>query len=280
MDEHGQPVAESNGQARTSPPSSPRQSQRSSLRVWRVVALLLAAVGLFLIWLIVIHRNIPLIKISAIQATMNGALVRVAGKATGDAHAFRETGKVHSVRFTVNDGTGDLAVMAYGKQAEQMALFDRIPHAGDTVEITGSLSSGANNNISLRLQSGDGLKLQRAEKMIPPLARVTNVEAGTQVVISGAVTRVVAPRSGSHAPYVVTVCAAPAERQFVIWPNVFDGLAAHDHLVLGATIRAKVTAERFKDEIQFKLSRAVDLEVLPAPAAPLATNAVLKTATP
>lgn len=291
MDEQMQPVAEASAQeincaqcgryvgplARC-PHCGARQPQRISLRVLRIGALLLATVGLFLLWLMAIHREIPLIKIADIQPTMNFALVRVAGQATGDARSFREAGKLRSVRFSVNDGTGELAVMAYGKQAEQLALFDRIPRAGDTLEVTGSLNVGADENVSLRLQSGDALKLKRVEKVTPPLADVKNVTEGAQALITGAVTRVVAPRTGSRAPYVVTVRDASEERQLVIWSSVFEKIANHERLVPGAQIRAQVTAENYKGKLQLKLGRATELEIVTPVAA--TTNAPTGAGTP
>lgn len=291
MDEQGQPIAELHAQEITCPhcgryvgplPRCPhcgaRQPQRLSLRVLRLAALLLAAVGLCLLWRMAINREIPLIKISGIQPPMNFALVRVAGKATGDARTFREAGKIRSLRFSINDGTGDLVINAYGKSAEQMALFDRIPRADDAVEVAGSLTVGADENVSLRLQSGEALKLKRAEKAMLPVAHVTNVVEGAEVLITGAVTRVVAPRPGSRAPYVVTVRDASEERQLVIWSSVFEKITNHDRLVPGAAVRAQVTAEVCKGKMQLKLGRAVDLEVLPA--APVITNVLPEAAKP
>lgn len=279
MDEQGKPIAGSNVQEITCPqcgryvgPLSrcphcgARQPQRVSLRVLRIAALLLATVGLFLLWLMAINRDIPLIKIADIQPTMNFALIRVAGQATGDARTFRESGKIRSLRFTVNDGTGDLSINAYGKQAEQMALFDRIPRAGDSVEVAGSLTVGADENVSLRMQSGDALKLKRAVKEAPALPDVKGASEGAQAMVTGAVTRVIAPRSGSRAPFVVTVRDATEERQLVIWSSVFEKIANHDQIIPGASIRAKVTAETYKGKTQLKLGRAQDLELAPAPA--------------
>ena len=289
MDEQSKPGAESHVQEITCPqcgryvgplPRCPhcgaRQPQRVSLRVLRLAAMLLATVGLALLWLMCIHREIPLIKISDIQPTMNFALVRVAGQAAGDARTFREAGKIRSLRFTLNDGTGDLPVNAYGKAAEQMALYDRIPHAGDPVEVTGSLTVSADENVSLRIQSSEALKLQRAAKVMPPLADVKNVTEGAQALVTGAVTRVIAPRSGSRAPYVITVRDATEERQLVIFSSVFEKIAAHEKLVPGAAIRAKVTAETYKGQKQLKLGRAADMEILQ----PATTNVAPEAAKP
>ncbi len=184
MDEPGKPVAESNAQEGTHPPRSGRYisllARCRSPRALRFAALLLVMVGLFLLWLLATHRAPPLVQIAGIQPAMNGALVRVAGQATGDARTFREAGQLRSLRFTVNDGTGELSVSAYGKQAEQMALFDRIPRAGDSLEVAGSLSPGADGNITLRIQSGDALKLKRAVKTAAPLGGIRGTPEGTR----------------------------------------------------------------------------------------------------
>jgi hypothetical protein len=292
MDESGTPVAASKAQEITCPQCGryvgplarcphcgARQPQRIGPRALRIAVLLLATAGLFLLWLLAIHRAPPLVKIADIQPTMNFALVRVAGKAAGEARTFREAGKLRSVRFTVNDGTGDLSVSAYGKQAEQLALFDRIPRAGDVLEVAGILSVDADKNVSLRLQSGDALKLQRAEKTLPALPDVKGVPEGGQVLVTGTVTRVIAPRPGSRAPYVVTVRDAAGEQQFVIWAGVFEQHAGRERLVTGAAIRAQVTAENYKGKLQLKLGRAADLELVMPAAAP-ATNAAPKAAGP
>ena len=260
MDEQDKPVAEADEQERSS-------TQRIILRILSGAALLMALLGLALFWPIWFPHTVPLIKIAELKPAMNFALVRVAGKAAGNAQTFREGGQLRSLRFTVDDGTGALAVNAYGKPAEQMALFDRIPRAGDAVEVAGSLSIVANAGVSLRFQSGDAFKLRRAEKVTPPLADGRNVTEGSQALLTGAVTRVIAPRTGSDAPYVLTVRDAIGERQLAIHASVFAKIAAHDRLVPGAFIRATVTAENEQGKLMLTLGRAADLELAPPPAA-------------
>jgi hypothetical protein len=255
MDDQDQPVVKT-------------PAQKVSLRAWGIAAVQLAILGLALFCLMPFHRDGSLIKIADLQPAMNGALIRVAGQATGDARTFREAGQLRSLRFTVDDGTGKLAVMADGEQAAQMALFDRIPRAGDTLEVAGRLSIGADGRSTLHLQSGDALKLRRAEKGAPPMAAAQGLADGGQALVTGTVTRVIAPRSGSRAPYVVTVRDAAGERPLIIGSGVFEQIAGHDRLVPGAAIRAQLTAEKYEGKLQLTLDRPADLEFTTPPAAP------------
>ena len=254
MDEQGQTVARA-------------PAQKISLRAWGIAAVLLATAGLCLLGRLALHHDFPLLQIADLQPALNGALIRVSGRANGDARTFREAGQIRSLRFTVADGTGELAVLADGKQAAQMALFDRIPRAGDALVVAGRLSCGADGHSILHMQSGDALKLRRAEKGAPPMAAAQGLADGGQALVTGAVVRVIAPRSGSRAPYVVTVRDAAGERPLVIGSGVFEQIAGHDRLVPGAAIRAQVMAEKYEGKLQLTLGRAADLEFAAPPAA-------------
>jgi hypothetical protein len=259
MDEQGQTVAKA-------------PAQKVSLRAWAIAAGLLATAALCLLGRMALHHDFPLLKIADLRPALDGALIRVAGQATGDARTFREAGQLRSLSFTVDDGTGELAVVADGQQAAQMALFDRIPRAGDTLEVAGRLSIGAEGHNALHLQSGDALKLRRAEKGKSPMTATQGLADGAQAQVTGIVTRVIAPRSGSRAPYVVTVRDAAGERPLIIGSGVFEQIAGHDRLVPGAAIRARVTAEKYEGQLQLTLGHAADLEFATPPAAP-PTNA-------
>lgn len=149
-----------------------RRTQRILRHLLCGTALLVALLGLALLGLRWWPHALPLSQLGDLRPAMDFTLIRIAGHATGDAQAIREAGLLRSVRFTVVDGTGALAVSAEGKQAEQLALFDRIPRAGDSLEVVGRLSMGADETPTLRIQTGDALKLKRAVKTSPPLAGV------------------------------------------------------------------------------------------------------------
>ena len=127
-------------------------------------------------------------------------------------------------------------------------------------------SDNSANTVTIQLQSGDAFKLRRAEKVTPPLAVGRNVTEGSQALLTGAVTRVIAPRTGSDAPYVITVRDAIGERQLGIRSSVFAKIAAHDRLVPGAVIRATVTAENEQGKLMLTLGRAADMKLAPSTA--------------
>lgn len=218
-----------------------------------------------LLWFLFQHRAIPLMTISAVQPAMHSALIRVAGKVVADTHVSRAAGKISDLRFLVNDGTGELAVTAQAKQAQQMAVWDRVPRAGDLVEVSGVVTVGTENKPALCLRSIEALKLQRAGRAAPQLGGASGMAEGTRLTVSGVVTRVVAPRTGSQAPTVVSLRDGAEERQVVIAPNVLEQVPARDRLAPGLAVRVQATAESHRGKLQLTVEYAQDFEVLAVP---------------
>ena len=134
-----------------------------SVRVFRYAALGLGTIGLGLLYLMAIHRELPVVKIGEIKPTMNFAYVRVVGTVAGDPRIFKEVGKVRSLRFTVDDGTGEISVTAFRSQAEDLVDQHKVPASGDRVEVAGALSITADDDVVMRLQVPEHLILTRAE---------------------------------------------------------------------------------------------------------------------
>ena len=245
-----------------------RRTQRILRHLLCGTALLVALLGIALLALRWWPHSLPLSKLGELRPAMDFTLIRIAGHATGDARVFREAGQLRSVRFTVVDGTGSLSVSAENEQAKQLALFDRIPRAGDSLEVVGRLSMGADEPPTLRIQTGDALKLRRAEKGAPPMAAAHGLAEGAQALLTGTIVRFIVPRLGSEAPLVFSVREASGERQFLIWVDVYEQIADRDRLVPGTAIRARVTNTTFQGQLQLKLGRAADLEFITPPAAP------------
>ena len=106
---------------------------------FRDVALVLGTLGLGLLYLTAIHREAPTVKIGEIRPSMNFSAVRVVGKVSTDARVFKEGDRVQTLRFTVDDGTGEVVIQAYKAQAQ--AVVDRygLPREGDSVDVSGRL---------------------------------------------------------------------------------------------------------------------------------------------
>ncbi|MCE9615460.1 MAG: hypothetical protein K8T26_14410 [Lentisphaerae bacterium] len=237
-----------------------RISGRLSVRLFRYAAVLLSTVGLGLLYLMAIRREIPLVQVGALSPTMNFAYVRVAGTVAGDARVSRDGNRVRSVRFIVDDGTGEIPVTAYGAKGQALLSGGRLPHDGDHAEVTGSLNVSA-DRVALYLQSPEHLVIQRAEAPPARLADLTPAQRGQAVAITGHVTHVSPPKTGSKQPWSVGVSDGSATRDLVLWPDVYAALANAAALTPGAGIRVRVSIGTYRDRLQLRVETAADLQV-------------------
>ncbi len=128
------------------------------LRRLRTAALLLAVAGLALLLLMARHKELPLIKAGEITPMMNFASGRLIGTVVKNPYVGRSTNRVEYLSFLVDDGSGQLRVVADGRVALQMAEKQLIPGKGDSVEIAGTLNVAADGNVKLRVQSAEQVK--------------------------------------------------------------------------------------------------------------------------
>jgi DNA/RNA endonuclease YhcR with UshA esterase domain len=233
---------------------------RMSLRVFRYAALILATAGLGLLYLMATHRAIPLVRVADIKPTMNFAYVRVAGTVTGDARIFKEGERARSLRFMVDDGTGEIQVSAYQAQARKLVDADRVPRLGDRVEVSGSLGIGPNDDMILRLQVADQLALTRAAMPTTPLGDIDEGMIGTSLMIEGRITRVAAPAGQSRAPWTVTVDDGTGRQEITFWEDIYAEIRDKILLIAGTPVSARVDVRSYRGKLQLALSRGADLE--------------------
>lgn len=122
-------------------------------------SVLLAILGLFFLHLMAVHSEVPVIRISEITPMMNFGLVRIKGVVEKDAFIRKKKGQADSVSFPVNDGTGQLRVVAYDQVARKLVNADLVPKGKASVELTGSLNVSADGNSRLVLRSVDELRV-------------------------------------------------------------------------------------------------------------------------
>jgi DNA/RNA endonuclease YhcR with UshA esterase domain len=234
--------------------------KRLSIRVFRYAALLLGTVGLGLLWLMATHREIPLVKVESIKPTMNMAYVRIAGTISGDARIFKEGEHVRSLRFMVDDGSGEMSVNAYRAQAQALVDQDRVPRSGDHVELAGSLGIMGDDQVVMRLQVPEQLVLTRAEMPVTALKDISQDLVGNSLMIEGTLAKVSPPREGSKAPWTIAVKDASDQREIMFWADVYDEIRDKILLQPGTAIRARVGVKTYRDELQLSLARGADLE--------------------
>lgn len=245
----------------------PQVKRPLRVRVLQIASLVLAIVGLGLLYLYSTHRDIPLIRVADITPTMNFAYVRIAGEVTRDAYVFDSGGVV----FNMNDGSGEIAVMGGRAQAEALENAGKLPRRGDRVDVAGSLSVSADQEPKIRMQSADQLILRRkqfARPAAPALARIrlsdiTAAQKGDQVTAIGTIKSISVPPPGSKAPYVLTLEEDGAELDVIFWDKVFQGLERKLPSI-GKTISARGRVDVYKEAVQLKVWEAGDLREISA----------------
>lgn len=244
------------------PVYGPQVKRPLRVRVLKIASLVLAFAGLVLLYFYSVNRGIPLVKVGDVTPTMNFAYVRVAGDVSRDAYIFKSGGFV----FNLYDGTGEVAIMGSRTQAELLKNENRLPKRGDQVEVAGSLSIGADDEVKLRMQSADQLVLTRKpRKSAAPaavsrikLADITPAQDGDRMTVVGKLKEVSIPAPGSKAPYKLTLEEEGKELPVIFWDEVFQGLE-QKLPTPGTLIRVSGRIELFKGAPQLKVWEAADL---------------------
>lgn len=237
-----------------------RVQKRLSIRVCRYAALVLGTVGLGLLYLMTTHREIPLVRIGDIRPSMNFAYVRVVGTVSSDARIFKEGDKPRSLRFMVDDGSGEISVTAYRSQAETLVSEDRVPRVGDRVEVAGALGMAADDSVVLRLQVPSQLMVTRSEVPITPLGVLAADQAGESVRVEGTIVDVSPPRPGSRAPWTVKIRDPTGEGVLTFWEDVYAEIRDKILLMKGSPVVARVAVRTYRGDLQLSLGRGTDLE--------------------
>ena len=133
-------------------------------RSLRYGSVLLAVTGLFFLYLMAAHSEVPVIKISEITPMMNFALVRINGVVEKDAYISKKRGRIESVSFPVGDGSGQMRVVAYAPVAEMLVKRNLVPARKSLIEATGNLNVSANGNTKLIMRDVKGLSTESEKK--------------------------------------------------------------------------------------------------------------------
>lgn len=110
---------------------------------------------------------------------------------------------------------------------------------------------------------------------------------GQRVTVTGIVSQLRAPRSGSRAPYRIMLKAAPNDIDIICWSSTFSKIPLESRPRSGLSITAVVTVNSYRDTKQLKLENPTDISITssakPSPApvdAPDAKPATPATLTP
>lgn len=237
-----------------------RIEKRISVRATRIAAVLLATIGLIFLYLMSINKEIPVIQIGDIEPTMNFAYVKITGTVNEDARIYEKSGRIQSLRFFIDDGTGEIPVSAYRAQAQALVQENRIPRIGDYAEVAGSLSVSADDRILLRLQSPEQLFLTQADIPHMQIGSINESTIDQLVVLEGEITRTFEPRPDSNAPWKVVVKDETGTIPVTLWQSIYDQLPDKLILTPGTKVSVRVQIGEYRGDLQATLSYAQDIK--------------------
>jgi DNA/RNA endonuclease YhcR with UshA esterase domain len=133
--------------------------QRLSLRALRYGSLLLAVLGLAVLFLVAARSQVPTRPIAALGDTLNWAYLRVEGIVSRQPAFDADTG---SFKFWLRDESGEIMVIVYRGAAVQLQAAGTLPEMGDEVSVAGTLRVREDFSYIV-LDIPDQLVLQRAE---------------------------------------------------------------------------------------------------------------------
>lgn len=131
-----------------------------SLRWFRRGAVVFAAVGVGALLFTARYREVPRVDPGGLKPTMQYARVRMTGTVERNAFVGEKNGQVDYLAFTLADGTQSVRVVAYSDVAVALAGARQVPRSGERVRVEGSLVTGRDGRMRLRLDAADGVEIE------------------------------------------------------------------------------------------------------------------------
>lgn len=281
--------------------------KRLSLVAIRWAAILLATVGLFLLYLMARSHEVATVRIADIESTMNFGNVRIEGEVKADAKVNRSG---NGMNFRVDDGTGVLMVFVDESTRKEMDEKGLVPRRGDEISFIAQLNANA-DGVTARVRSlaedsfsltpADGSKpADRAAAPAPgadpfppaaaaeraaakpakatPLADVTADFDGKFVTLEGVIASLVPPPADSKRPYVLKLVDGADSVTVKFWQKDYDALPDKE-ILAGSRVRLRAKVETYEGKLDVKLVSVDQFERLGAgeiPAAPAMAKASRK----
>jgi len=165
---------------------------RTSIRVLKIVATLLAAVGLVGLWFAAIRTEVPTVPIGHVGAMMNMAYVRLEGHCTRGPSYDPDSGYLS---FWIEDETGEIHVSSYRAETRQIVVAGRVPALGDLVEVAGTLRV-RDDYLSLTIHVPEQLKITRAAPVDRQIGTIMPEDQYLRVRVRGQVRGITEPYEG------------------------------------------------------------------------------------
>lgn len=238
------------------------RNRRMSLRIFRWAAVLLATVGLGILYLMSIMKDVPRIAIGDIKETMNFAYVHIEGTVPASARVYKDGDVVSSVSFSVDDGTGVIRVKAYRKKARLLMEAAKVPRAGERVALDGSLNVSA-DRTALYLQVPEKMEIVgRVEREQLRIEDIAASKVGSVVRVTGTIEDLKPPRGERH-PWTWELKDDTGGIRVAMWQNVKARIVNEDMLKEGASVELTPEVTSYRGKVQLQVNNPDDIRFLP-----------------
>jgi DNA/RNA endonuclease YhcR with UshA esterase domain len=169
-----------------------RVHKRLGVRVVRYGAIVLAVAGLFAVWMVARSSDVPVVRISDVGGTMNWAFVQVGGIVTRYPTYDQESG---ALQFWIDDGTGEIMVLADRAESATLASAGKVPALGDRVTVVGTLRVKDDFQY-LVVELAEKMSVEPIEPAQYAVGEIVAGQVRQKVLVQGQVREVRAPYEG------------------------------------------------------------------------------------
>lgn len=229
--------------------------QRMAVRAFKYGSLVLAIVGLAVLFFAAIRSEVPVVEIGTLSGTMNWAYVRIKGIVSRQPTYDLEA---QTLKLWVRDSTDEIMVTAYRSEADWLMAEGLVPVMGDTIALEGTL----------RIKEGfqylilDVPQHTEVQPAAPAELAIGDVNEGwlyQPVIVRGVVRDERTPYEGLR---ILTLRDATGEIDVTLSesaPTFGSRLLAPS---LGQAVQVTGAVDRYKDVLQVSVGRGRDIVLL------------------
>ncbi len=232
-----------------------RVTGRISLRLIKLAAVFLATVGLIMLWYVATCVEVPLVSVREVDAGMNLAYVRLAGRCTRSPSYDPRTGYLS---FWIADETGELHVAAYRAESRTLIEQQRFPALGDDIVVAGTLRLEGESR-TLIINVPDQLAISRAEPLERAIGAIQPQDQYQLVRGRGQVRTVRKPHPGLT---LITVRDPTGATDLAVSHDLIALSGVTPTVRVGQAVEVVASVPRYGDAVQLVPASVADIATI------------------